>query len=48
MSTIVNFSIDKIGIRPTAKVTTGSLYEVLYKELVSTKLNDLDLHLEAH
>ena len=34
-------------MRPAAKVTTDSLYEVVYQESIGTKLNDLDLCLEV-
>jgi len=34
-------------VRPRAKVTIDSLQEVLYKKLIDTKINDLDLCLEA-
>jgi len=34
-------------VRPRAKVTIDSLYEVVYEKLIGTKMNDLDLCLEA-
>ena len=30
-------------MRPIAKVTIESLYEVVYKQSIGTKINDLDL-----
>ena len=30
-------------VRPEAKVTIDSLYEVVYKKSIGTKINDLDL-----
>jgi len=36
-----------LTVRPTAKVTIGSLYEVVYEESIGTKINDLDLCLEV-
>jgi len=30
-------------VRPRAKVTIDSLYEVVYEKLIGTKMNDLDL-----
>jgi len=34
-------------VRPRAKVTIGSLQEVVYEKLIGTKMNDLDLCLEV-
>jgi len=34
-------------VRPRAKVTIESLWEVVYKESIGTKMNDLDLCLEV-
>jgi len=34
-------------VRPRAKVTIDSLYEVVYKKSIGTKMNDLDLRLEV-
>jgi len=34
-------------VRHKAKVTTESLYEVVYEKSIGTKLNDLDLRLEV-
>jgi len=34
-------------VRPRAKVTTESLYEVVYEKSIGTKMNDLDLRLEV-
>ena len=34
-------------VRPRAKVTVGSLYEVVYEKLIGTKKNDLELYLEV-
>jgi len=34
-------------VRPRAKVTIDSLYEVVYEKSIGTKMNDLDLHLEV-
>ena len=34
-------------MRPRAKVTINSLYEVVYKKSIGTKMNDLDLCLEV-
>jgi len=34
-------------VRPSAKVTIGSLYEVVYKKSIGTNMNDLDLCLEV-
>jgi len=34
-------------VRPTAKVTIESLYEVVYEKSIGTKMNDLDLCLEV-
>jgi len=34
-------------VRHRAKVTTDSLYEVIYEKLIDTKMNDLDLCLEV-
>jgi len=34
-------------VRPRAKVTIDSLYEVVYEESISTKMNGLDLCLEV-
>jgi len=34
-------------VRPRAKVTIGSLQEVVYKKSIDTKINDLDLCLEV-
>ena len=36
-----------VGLRPRAKVTIDSLLEVVYKESIGTKMNDLDLCLEV-
>jgi len=36
-----------LTVSPTAKVTIGSLYEVVYKESIGTKINDRDLCLEV-
>jgi len=35
-------------VRLTAKVTIGSLYEVIYEKSTGTKMNDLDLCLEVY
>jgi len=34
-------------VRPTAKLTIDSLYEVVYEKSIGTKMNDLDLCLEV-
>jgi len=34
-------------VRPRAKVTIDSLYEVVYEKSIGTKMNDLDLCLEV-
>jgi len=34
-------------VRPRAKVTIESLYEVVYEKSIGTKMNDLDLCLEV-
>jgi len=34
-------------VRPRAKVTIDSLYEVVYDKSIGTKINDLDLCLEV-
>ena len=34
-------------MRPRAKVTIDSLYEVVYEKSIGTKMNDLDLCLEV-
>jgi len=34
-------------VRPKAKVTTGSLQEVVYEKSIGSKMNDLDLCLEV-
>ena len=34
-------------MRPRAKVTIESLYEVIYEKSIGTKMNDLDLCLEV-
>jgi len=34
-------------VRPRAKVTIDSLYEVVYEKSIGTKMNDLDLSLEV-
>jgi len=34
-------------VRPKAKVTIDSLYEVVYEKSIGTKINDLDLCLEV-
>jgi len=34
-------------VRPRAKVTIDSLYEVVCKKSIGTKINDLDLCLEV-
>jgi len=34
-------------VRPRAKVTIESLYELVYEKSIGTKMNDLDLYLEV-
>jgi len=34
-------------VRPRAKVTIDSLYEVVYEKSIGTKMNDFDLGLEV-
>jgi len=34
-------------VRPRAKVSIDSLYEVVYEKSIGTKMNDLDLCLEV-
>jgi len=34
-------------VRPRTKVTTDSLWEVVYEKSIGTKMNDLDLCLEV-
>jgi len=34
-------------VRPSAKVTIDSLYEVIYEKTIGTKMIDLDLRLEV-
>jgi len=34
-------------VRPRAKVTAGSLQEVVYKKSIGTKMNNLDICLEV-
>jgi len=34
-------------VRPIAKVTIDSLYEVVHDKSIGTKMNDLDLSLEV-
>jgi len=34
-------------MRPTAKVTVDSLWEIVYEKSIGTKMNDLELCLEV-
>jgi len=36
-----------LTVRPRAKVTIESLYEVIYEKSIGTKMNDLGLRLEV-